>query len=176
MANIGRLSSIRFSLLLNRLVVWSSVSSPRSSQPKLLEGSSSQLWTSAIICSVGSHVEPPLVTDAVPLAAVLGHHLLESRIGRIRDTTPFLEALHNLVLNPAHHGSSTSSSEEFLEAVDPAAAVISVGDENRFGHPDAEVVDRLTGHVSEERLFTTRDHGAITFTSDGRRLHAQTSR
>ena len=86
------------------------------------------------------------------------------------------EGLRSTVLKVAHHGSSTSSSEEFLEAVDPVAAVISVGEDNRFMHPDAQVVVRLTGHVSEERLFTTRDHGAITFTSDGRSLQALASR
>jgi len=47
------------------------------------------------------------------------------------------------ILKVAHHGSKTSSSEEFLEAVRPDAAVISAGGNNRYGHPAPEVLARL---------------------------------
>ena len=47
------------------------------------------------------------------------------------------------VLKVAHHGSKTSSSNEFLEAVDPNIAVIGVGDNNKFGHPNDEVLNRI---------------------------------
>lgn len=48
------------------------------------------------------------------------------------------------ILKVAHHGSKTSSSEEFLRRVTPAAAVISVGRDNRYGHPSPEVVSRFS--------------------------------
>lgn len=47
------------------------------------------------------------------------------------------------VLKIAHHGSKTSSTAEFLETTSPEAAVISVGRNNRYGHPSPEVMDRL---------------------------------
>ena len=47
------------------------------------------------------------------------------------------------VLKVAHHGSKTSSSKEFLEAVNPSFAVIGVGDNNKFGHPNEDVLNKL---------------------------------
>lgn len=47
------------------------------------------------------------------------------------------------ILKAAHHGSKTSSSEEFLRRVTPAAAVISVGRNNRYGHPSPEIISRF---------------------------------
>lgn len=47
------------------------------------------------------------------------------------------------VLKVGHHGSKTSSSLAFLRAITPSLAIISVGKKNRYGHPDAEVIERL---------------------------------
>ena len=47
------------------------------------------------------------------------------------------------VLKLAHHGSSTSSSQEFLDLVSPAIAVVQCGKDNKYGHPHSEVIDRL---------------------------------
>ena len=80
------------------------------------------------------------------------------------------------VLKVAHHGSRSSSSEVFLRSVTPAAAVISVGEDNRFGHPHLEAVDSLLRHVDEEMLLMTKDHGTIEFVTDGRSLEVKTQR
>lgn len=60
------------------------------------------------------------------------------------------------VLKVGHHGSKTSSGEEFLAAVSPEIAVIQVGRKNRFGHPVQEVLDRLAA-VGAKILRTDRD-------------------
>lgn len=57
--------------------------------------------------------------------------------------------LESQILKVAHHGSSLSSQEEFLDLVDPELAVIQVGADNRYGHPAEEVLDRLS-----ERMIT----------------------
>ena len=62
------------------------------------------------------------------------------------------------VLLVPHHGSRTSSSAEFLAAVGASAAVIPVGYRNRFGHPHADVLSRL----STSRVFRTDSDGAVT--------------
>ncbi len=80
--------------------------------------------------------------------------------------------LDSTVLKVAHQGSKTSSSSEFLEAVEPVAAVILVGEDNRFGHPHKEAVDILLRYVSEDLLLITRDAGDIQFTTNGTRLYA----
>ena len=64
------------------------------------------------------------------------------------------------VLLVPHHGSRTSSSAEFLAAVRPSIAVVPVGYRNRFGHPNAEVMDRYSSMNC--RIFRTDREGAIT--------------
>jgi competence protein ComEC len=76
------------------------------------------------------------------------------------------------VLKVAHHGSRTSSTEEFLDALHPWFAVISVGFENSYGHPHPAIVDRLAGRHATI-LRTDRD-GLITIRTDGRRLRVET--
>jgi len=51
--------------------------------------------------------------------------------------------LNSDILKVGHHGSKTSTSEEFLKAVSPELAIISVGRKNRYGHPNQEVIDRI---------------------------------
>ncbi len=72
--------------------------------------------------------------------------------------------LNSVVLKIAHHGSKTSSSEEFLESVFPEVAVLSVG-ENKYGHPSPEVLARLEKFGIE--VLITRESGDIKFISDG---------
>ena len=72
------------------------------------------------------------------------------------------------LLKVGHHGSKTSSNPEFLAAAKPQEAVICVGRHNTFGHPRAEVIERLA--EAHTRLFRTDEFGLSTFllTSDGR--------
>ena len=74
------------------------------------------------------------------------------------------------VLKVPHHGSSTSSSPAFLDAVSPAVAVVSVDADSRHGHPHAEVIEALTARVSERNVILTSESGTVEFVSDGRRL------
>ena len=76
------------------------------------------------------------------------------------------------VLKVAHHGSATSSSEEFLRAVKPKCAVICVGYGNTFGHPRAEVLERLENLPT--KIFRTDRDGLIKFRTDGKHLHVET--
>jgi competence protein ComEC len=76
------------------------------------------------------------------------------------------------VLKVAHHGSKTSTTEPFLEAVHPAFAIISAGFENLYGHPHADVIERLK-QANIEVLRTDR-MGAITIRTDGNRFDVET--
>ncbi|WP_027963493.1 DNA internalization-related competence protein ComEC/Rec2 [Halalkalibacillus halophilus] len=63
------------------------------------------------------------------------------------------------VLKVAHHGSSSSTSDSFLEHYDVHAAIISVGEKNSYGHPHPEVLNRL--HTNLIPYWRTDEHGAI---------------
>lgn len=75
------------------------------------------------------------------------------------------------ILKAGHHGSSTSSSELFLDTVRPPIAVLSYGKDNSYGHPHPEVIERL-----EERgiaSWATEEQGMITVRTDGKELEIQ---
>ena len=79
---------------------------------------------------------------------------------------------HTDVLKVGHHGSKTSSTEEFIEAVHPTYAVISDGFENSFRHPHSDVMSRLWAHHAE--VLRTDLEGLIRIRSDGKRLEVET--
>ena len=76
------------------------------------------------------------------------------------------------VLKVAHHGSRTSTTEDFLSAVQPAFAVISAGFENSYGHPHPTVVERLRQHHAA--VLRTDVDGMVTIRTDGHRIHVET--
>ena len=76
--------------------------------------------------------------------------------------------LQSDVLLIPHHGSSTSSSAAFLNAVDPQIAVISVGRGNPHGHPTPEVLHRLDSLPCQ--IERTDDDGAVVLRTDGHRI------
>ena len=69
------------------------------------------------------------------------------------------------VLKVGHHGSSGSSSASFLRSVDPEVAIISLGEDNEYGHPHRETLERLNA-AGPLVLRTDRD-GTVRVTSDG---------
>jgi competence protein ComEC len=78
------------------------------------------------------------------------------------------------LLKVAHHGSSTSSCEEFLQAVQPQYAVISAGIRNPFHHPRPEVIDRLAQHGA--KTYRTDWFGPVTFYMDAAGVHPWVAR
>lgn len=72
------------------------------------------------------------------------------------------------VLRTGHHGSSTSSSKEFLDAVTPEICVISCGEDNDYGHPHEKAVNRIMKHTEE--IYRTDLCGSIVMTSDGENI------
>jgi len=69
------------------------------------------------------------------------------------------------VLKVSHHGSDTSTTTDFLGAVDPRYAVISVGKDNSYGHPSSSVIKRLQDRGVQ--VYRTDENGSVTAISDG---------
>lgn len=69
------------------------------------------------------------------------------------------------VLKVGHHGSSSSTTSEFLKAVSPKYAVISVGKDNDYGHPTQQTLNKLS--AANVQVFRTDDSGTIVALSDG---------
>jgi len=74
------------------------------------------------------------------------------------------------VLKVGHHGSEHSSSRGFVETVNPGVAVIQVGAENRYGHPDPEVLEILDGRM----ILRNDREGRIHIWSDGKQMWMET--
>ena len=74
--------------------------------------------------------------------------------------------LNAKILKVAHHGSKYATSQDFLDRVKPAVAIISCGEWSRYGHPSQVVLDRLKS--MNTKLYRTDLQGEITITSKGR--------
>jgi competence protein ComEC len=96
----------------------------------------------------------------------------EAEFGLVHGAT----GLKSTVLKAAHHGADTSSSAEFLAAADPQVAVISVGEDNQFGHPSPQVMERLEQKLGPENIYRTDRDGTIEFITDGDRLWVNVER
>ncbi|MDD3369273.1 MAG: ComEC/Rec2 family competence protein [Lachnospiraceae bacterium] len=72
------------------------------------------------------------------------------------------------VYQVGHHGSNTSTSDDFLEAVAPKYAVISCGEGNSYGHPRAETLNKL--RAAGVQVFRTDEQGVVVATSDGKNI------
>ncbi|WP_332629009.1 MBL fold metallo-hydrolase [Halalkalibacter flavus] len=82
--------------------------------------------------------------------------------------------LDSTILQLGHHGSSTSTTPAFLEAVNPEVAIISAGIDNQYGHPHDEVVSRVEN--AKINLYTTFVHGTIIVSTDGQNYDVETNK
>ena len=74
------------------------------------------------------------------------------------------------VLKVGHHGSKTSSSREFINEVNPNYSIISVGKNNRYGHPNKEVLDNL----KNSKIYRTDQDGSVMFKIKSKKLKIET--
>ena len=74
------------------------------------------------------------------------------------------------VLKVGHHGSKTSSRKDFINEINPKYSVISVGKNNRYGHPNKEVLDNL----NESKIYRTDQDGSIMFKIKNDQLKIET--
>ena len=74
------------------------------------------------------------------------------------------------VLKVGHHGSKTSSSKEFINEMNPKYGIISVGKNNRYGHPNKEVLDNL----KDSKIYRTDQDGSIMFKIKNNKLKIET--
>jgi len=74
------------------------------------------------------------------------------------------------VLKVGHHGSKTSSSKEFIDEVEPKYSIISVGKNNRYGHPNDSVLNSL----ANSKIYRTDQDGSIIFKIKNNKLTVET--
>ena len=74
------------------------------------------------------------------------------------------------VLKVGHHGSRTSSGIEFIDEINPKYSIISVGKNNRYGHPNKEVLENL----NDSKIYRTDQNGSITFKIRNNKLQIET--
>ena len=74
------------------------------------------------------------------------------------------------VLKVGHHGSKTSSSKVFIDEMNPKYSIISVGKNNRYGHPNKEVINNL----KDTKIYRTYEDGSIMFKINDNKLEIET--
>ena len=74
------------------------------------------------------------------------------------------------VLKVGHHGSKTSSGNEFINEINPKYGVISVGKNNRYGHPNKEVLENL----NDSKIYRTDQDGSIIFRIKNNKIQVKT--
>jgi competence protein ComEC len=84
------------------------------------------------------------------------------------------QALDVDVLKAGHHGSQSSSSQPFLDALTPEVALISVAAKNRYNHPHPSIVERLRQEGAT--VYSTAQQGVLEVRTDGQRLWVRTGR
>jgi competence protein ComEC len=84
------------------------------------------------------------------------------------------QTLKSHILKVGHHGSRTSTSDEFLQAISPEVSVIMVGEGNRYGHPHNEIIELL--HEFGTEIYRTDIHGHIVIETDGTEYTISTSK
>ena len=118
----------------------------------------------------GADNEAELNDNSVVLKLTYGEFsaLLTGDMQEINEARLVFENVTTLdadVLKAGHHGSRTSSSSPFLNAVTPEVVIISVGAGNTYGHPHQEALDRISA-AGTEHLFRTDVDGTITLTAN----------
>ena len=74
------------------------------------------------------------------------------------------------VLKVGHHGSKTSSSKEFIDTIKPLYTIISVGKNNRYGHPNKETLE----NIKDSKIYRTDIDGSIAFKITNNKLSVKT--
>lgn len=108
--------------------------------------------TSTVIQLIHGEVEVMLTGDASTMVEEYLVYLYE-------------DSLRSEILKAGHHGSHTSTSELFLETVNPELVIISAGAGNSYGHPHEDVVDRISSFGAG--MLETSKMGTITLETDG---------
>ena len=74
------------------------------------------------------------------------------------------------ILKVGHHGNKTSSSKTFIDEINPKYSIISVGKNNRYGHPNNSVLDNL----EDSKIYRTDQDGSIMFRVENNKLKLET--
>ncbi|MBQ9832128.1 MAG: MBL fold metallo-hydrolase [Clostridia bacterium] len=140
-------------------------------------------WDSAVevrILSPFSNVDYDLNNSSIMMRVKFGNNAImftgdaesyAERTALSRLSTSYFKAD---VLKVGHHGSSNSSCDEFLSAVDPDIALISLGADNDYGHPHREIVSALK--KINAQTYRTDECGTICVVMDGNSIEVKTSK
>jgi len=94
----------------------------------------------------------------------------DSRIEKEKDILDKYNISDIDVLKVGHHGSKTSSDKKFIDEIKPKYSIISVGKNNKFGHPNKEVLDTL----NDSKIYRTDQDGSIMFKIKKDKLRIET--